>query len=259
MKPGYRRIRPDELAEIGDPVVVATFMRSGTHLTIDLLRRQFRAFESSKRPLEPLDSLYLPVDVLLPGWEPPDWSTDRVLEVLRRPRRPVLKTHFLDPGLTNLRETQPVLADWLASRAVFLHVTRDLRRVIPSLWAFLQDWRPQESAPFDETFARHWIGQALEHRQAWAARDDSRSLDYGQLTGDPMDSLRRLGEWLQEPPLLRHPLLPRPLKSRWQSRFLRLCACGSESTAILASRETPVWNPAWDSLLPPPCPRESSS
>lgn len=259
MSAGYRVIRQGDLSGVGDPVVVTTFMRSGTHLTIDLLRRQFAAFDSWKRPLESLDSLYLPVDVFLPGWEPADWNPDRALAVLRRPRRPILKTHFLDPDLANLRKSQPVLADWLERRARFVHVTRDLRQVIPSVWAFLQDWRPAQAGPFDEAFAKHWIGQALDHRRGWESHPGVRGLDYAQITSDPMDSVLRLGEWLSEIPLLRQPLLPRALKSRWHSRCLRLFACRSESTAILASRPSPGWNPDWESLLPPPCRSGSSS
>ncbi len=259
MKPRYRTIQPNDLRGIGDPVVVATFMRSGTHLTMDLLRRQFSSFASWKRPLEALDSLYLPVDVLLPGWEPADWNTKRVLDVLRRPKRPILKTHFLDADLGNLRQSQPAVADWLEQRATVLYVTRDLRQVLPSLWAFLQDWRPEQAGAFDEAFVRHWSHQALQHRDGWRCRPLLCELDYAQLTGDPLDSLRRLGDWLNEAPLLRQPLLPRPLSSRWQSRCLRLFACDSESTAILASRQTPSWNPAWNQLLQSVCPSESSS
>lgn len=46
------------------PLVVATHMRSGTHLTMDLVRRQFPAFRSWKLPGEANDMLYLALDVL---------------------------------------------------------------------------------------------------------------------------------------------------------------------------------------------------
>jgi len=251
MKPAYRVLQSGDLSGIGDPVIVSTFMRSGTHLTIDLLRRQFDAFRSWKRPLEALDSLYLPVDVLLPGWEPADWSIPRVLEVLRRPRRPVLKTHFLDADLMNLRQSQPVVADWLDQRGTFLHVTRDLRQVLPSLWAFLPDWQGSDPVPFDEAFVREWAARAHEHAERWRARPGTRSIDYAEITGHPEALIRRLGDWLDEPPLLKLPLLPRPIKSRWESRLLRLFASQSESTAILSARRTQPWRPDWNSLLPP--------
>lgn len=261
MKSGYRIIEPAELSGAGDPVIVTTFMRSGTHLTIDLLRRQFASFGSWKRPLETLDSLYLPVDVLLPGWEPADWSVDRVLDVLRRPRRPVLKTHFLDPNLENLRSRQPAVADWLDKRGTFLQVTRDPRQVLTSLWAFLPDWQGGQPVPFDAAFVRDWSAQMQTQRMRWETRPGLRTLDYEQITRHPEFTLRTLGLWLGEEPLMCRPFLPRPLQSRRESRLRRIFSTQSESTAILSARRAPQWNPDWDTLLPPispPCPTSSN-
>ena len=263
MKPGYRIIEERELSGLGDPVIVTTFLRSGTHLTIDLLRRQFAAFGSWKRPLETLDSLYLPLDVLLPGWEPSDWSTARVLDVLRRPRRPVLKTHFLEADLSNLRREQPAVADWIERRGKFLHVARDPRKVLSSLWAFLPDWQGGAAVPFDESFVREWAAKLQTHGERWTRRPGVRTVTYEAIVGEPESCLRQLGDWLDESPLWRQPILPRPLRSRWESRWMRLIAWQSESTAILASRSSPPWDPTWDALLstcpsPQSCPGSSN-
>jgi hypothetical protein len=252
MNRSYRRILRHELREIGDPVVVATFMRSGTHLAMDWIRRQFPSFRSWKFPGEPLDSLYLPVDVLLPGWEPSHWSPERVRRVLRRPRRPVLKTHFLEPSLDNLRASQPDLADWLEERGTFLHVTRELRQLLPSLWAFLPDWQGTDpAAPLDETFVRTWTPRIRDHEAAWANRPGVRSLSHHAIVAHPEESLARLEVWLGERARWRRPLLPPPLPSRFHSRLARLGAVTSPSTAILARRPTPAWNPEWDRWIPP--------
>jgi len=248
----YRQIRRQELRDVGDPVVVATFMRSGTHLTIDLLRRQFAAFRSWKFPGESLDSLYLPVDVLLPGWEPVDWNPERVLRVLRRPRRPILKTHFLQADLANLRSSQPEFAAWLDERATFLHVTRDIRQILPSLWAFLPDWQGADpAAPLDEAFVRAWTPQVRDHAAAWAARPGVHALTQDDLVRRPGPILSLLENWLGEASLGRLPLLPAPLRSRLQTRLLRIFAWSSPSTAILARRPTPPWDASWEPWLPP--------
>jgi len=131
-------------------------MRSGTHLTIDLLRRQFAAFRSWKRPLESLDSLYLPVDVLLPvgnrriGVSPASWTSSAGPGVRSSRRISSMRIS------RTCRQSQPAVADWLDQRATFLHVTRDLRQVLPSLWAFLPDWQGTDPVPFDEAFVREW-------------------------------------------------------------------------------------------------------
>jgi hypothetical protein len=57
-------IESDFLDGLGPPLVVATHMRSGTHLTMDFVRRQFLSFRSWKWPVEANDMLYLALDVL---------------------------------------------------------------------------------------------------------------------------------------------------------------------------------------------------
>ena len=49
---------------VGKPVVVASHPRSGTHLTLDLLRKQFPACASYKLPAQPLDRLYFALEAL---------------------------------------------------------------------------------------------------------------------------------------------------------------------------------------------------
>ena len=257
---GYRIIQPKDLEGIGDPLIVSTFMRSGTHLTIDLIRRQFAAFQSWKRPMEALDSLYFPVDVLLPGWEPHDWNIPRVLKVLRRSKRPILKTHFLDPDLSNLRARQPAVASWLEERGTFLNVTRDPRQVLASLWAFLPDWNGGVPSPFDEAFVEEWLPTLRTHCANWESRADVRSLQYESITSDPRGTVEEIASWLDEPAVWHQPLLPPPLTSRFESRLKRIFAWRSTSTAILARRPTPAWNPSWDALLneTPACPTSSN-
>lgn len=51
-------------AGIGKPIIVASHPRSGTHLTMDLLRKQFPACVTYKLPTQPLDRLYLALEAL---------------------------------------------------------------------------------------------------------------------------------------------------------------------------------------------------
>jgi hypothetical protein len=50
--------------ELGLPLIIVTHMRSGTHLTIVFIRRQFSCFQAWKWPGEVNDMLYLSLDVL---------------------------------------------------------------------------------------------------------------------------------------------------------------------------------------------------
>ncbi len=247
--PAYRQITPDDLLQVGDPVVVCTFMRSGTHLTIDLIRRQFAAFHSWKLPIEPNDSLYFPVDILLPNWEPPNWDIDRVLKVLRRPKRPVIKTHFLEPGLAALASRQPAVAEWLRQRGTFIYVRRDPRRVLPSLWAIMPEWKPEDAGPFDRDFIRRHFAAWREHVASWTREPGVTVLDFDDVIVSPLETLKTLAQVLQEPLLNREPLLPSPLRSRFHSRCTRFLGFGSPSTAVLTLRDPPPWPAAFDELL----------
>lgn len=253
MNQRYRTIAPAELTGLGTPILVSTFMRSGTHLTIDLLRRNFPACRSWKLPLQPLDQLYLPVDVLLPDWEPSDWSARRALAVLRRPRRPILKSHFLEPGFESLEPTQPHVARWLRERARIIYVRRDPRSVLPSLWALLRLWRPQTCpaapASLDESFLRDAHHRWRTHVDRWQSVPAVLVLRFEEILADPGEAIRKVAEHLGEEPVRRHPILPRPLRSRREARIARLLGTRSPSTSIVLPQRPPEWNPAWDAIL----------
>lgn len=78
--------------------------------------------------------LYLSLDVL--SVLQADWGEDRARRILRRPSRSLIKTHWTDPGLMQLRKKQPYLADFLEEKASFVHVIRHPLRVLESMWAW---------------------------------------------------------------------------------------------------------------------------
>ena len=84
------------LEKLSAPIVVAAHMRSGTHLTIDLLRRQFKSVGSWKWPGEANDSTYLALDVM--GDLEANWGEKRAIRILKRCDRPIFKLHWTDPS-----------------------------------------------------------------------------------------------------------------------------------------------------------------
>ena len=62
---------PASLDEVGRPIVVATHRRSGTHLTIDTLRRNFPECRPRMLPLESLHRSYLNLDRMNKNSEEP--------------------------------------------------------------------------------------------------------------------------------------------------------------------------------------------
>ncbi|MEO0447516.1 MAG: hypothetical protein AAF191_15695, partial [Verrucomicrobiota bacterium] len=176
-------------------------------------------------------------------------STLRALKVLRRPPRPILKSHFLEADFINLRETQPHLADWLEEKATVIFVSRQPEPMLRSLWAFLQIWEAESPPSWDEDFVKtRWL-LAREQERAWGSFPRLLSLRFEEILGNPDTSLRQLEEGLGLTAHWRSPLLPKPLRNRWASRGSRLFHRKSPSTAILVPHELPPWNPDWDDLL----------
>ena len=114
-------------------VLVVTHPRSGTHLTMDLLRRNFPALRSEKRRLEPLDSLYVPLDIIMIEGES---GLTRVKQLLQRHKYPILKSHWLEPGYLNLNGTAADVRQWIESSVKPIYIIRQPRKVMASYLLF---------------------------------------------------------------------------------------------------------------------------
>lgn len=100
--------------DIGKPILIASHPRSGTHLTIDLLRKQFLECKSWKQLGEPLDRLYFALESFAPLNNP--LSEDIALNILSRAKRPIIKTHC-DPQFSYLLEHKKYWVNWLQQEA----------------------------------------------------------------------------------------------------------------------------------------------
>lgn len=228
------------------PIVVASHPRSGTHLLIDFLRRQFPACASWKYPLERLDRLYLNLDPLL--WPRPPISEAKAVAVLRRPPgRPIVKTHafpdYRTPGFGVEGVFPPAVADALRRNATTLYVYRDGRCAISSYRAFAAP-----DMPMSEFLRQPEPGTGLS-RPAARARHLTDWLDtpgvvpvrMEDLTRRPGDVLATLERALGMRAAWREPLLPPQLNNIWQSRLARLTGVTPPSTAILTRAPRPDW------------------
>lgn len=81
---------PHRMEQIGRPIIVATHRRSGTHLTMDTLRRNFPACWPRMLPLENLHNSYLSLDRFETGHFRPI-SEQEALRILTKAERPTIK------------------------------------------------------------------------------------------------------------------------------------------------------------------------
>ncbi|MFN8543935.1 MAG: sulfotransferase domain-containing protein [Candidatus Binatia bacterium] len=224
------------------PIVVASHPRSGTHLVIDTLRRQFAECRSWKLPGEPHDRLYLDLDALtrVDGAMP----TTTARRILGRARRPLLKTHCL-PGFrawtatAAQRDLAVEWAQWLDARATVLYVHRDGRDVMCSYHLLLKSVSEAARCPVGEFMRQQANGTSrarawAEHVRRWLEQPQVHVLRFDDLTKDTRRVLTTLGSLVGATPLYREPLLPPQFRSVWESRRARLLSVHPDSTAILS-------------------------
>lgn len=225
------------------PIIVASHPRSGTHLTIDLFRRQFRECRSWKLPGERLNRLFLNVEALFDPESRAPISERKAVKILRRVGRPIVKTHLPLPDLrggptTRSGEIGQYWLDWLLGRGRVVYVYRDGRDVMCS-YHFFSLVNPVARCPLGEFIRQEDAGVSRVRAWAqsvrrWLREPGVLALRCEDILGDPRSVVERFARELELAPLYREPLLPRPFRSVWESRANRVFGIRPASTAIIS-------------------------
>jgi len=195
------------------PILVTSFRRSGTHLLIDTLRKNFPSCKTYKWPHEPVSCLYLSVESLFAPSKVP--TTDKkALQILKRCSSPTMKTHLFPDEWKRYRlPSKGVFSlntswhDWIENRARHLYIYRDGRDVLTSLQAFMAgfDTRARCDLP---TFMRLPIINGVTPPAAWAEhvrrallQDRYHTLSYEGLVSNSEETINRIGRCIAEQPL----------------------------------------------------------
>ncbi|KAA0217480.1 MAG: hypothetical protein DYG94_00275 [Leptolyngbya sp. PLA3] len=208
------------------PILVASHERSGTHLFMDLLRRQFPDCRGRVgRFVNPHDSLYFSIDRLnaehhRPG-EPGE--CDRVLHAIRRP---CLKTHNT-PGMERTAPQHRAYIGVLLERSTWFYCYRDGRNVLCSLQRFRQSFDATAAEGIgaflreDHGDGRSRVRAWADHVRAWLAVERVHPVRFEDMIKDTRALLDRVGGVLGMRAEMKEPLLPEATKSRlehWWSR-----------------------------------------
>lgn len=228
------------------PILIASHPRSGTHLTIDVLRKHFKDCAAWKYPGEPLDRLYLALEGLTAAQNRISKPTAET--ILRRSPRPLLKTHA-DPSLTHLVADYGELLAWIHRNAQTIYVVRDGRSVLCSLHLFMQSFAPETRCSLSDFLRQQVNGQSrvkiwAEHVRSWMNHSDVHVLRFEELIQSPEETIAHLGQVLDMSPGNVHPLLPQSPKNIWQGRWTRLTCWRPESSAIIGyygGQKTKKW------------------
>jgi len=231
------------LESAGPPILVASHRRSGTHLTIDLLRRQFRECDAWKWPGEGLDALYVNLDRLAVHKEP--LTEPRLASLLARSQHPLLKTHAL-PDLGALRDVQGPWVDQLEGRAKIVYVVRYGPAVMVS--AQRHEARLGQDAGRDlldymrlerdgQSRAAAWAA----HVKRWLSREGVFVVRYEEILWRGAETLARLGDFLGLEPRWRRPIQPPLIRPPWQRRLMRLSHRRPPTTALAPPTPPRPW------------------
>ncbi len=220
---------------IGRPIIVAAHRRSGTHLAIDLLRRQFHECRSWKWPCEYLHHLYLDMDLLRPR-HPWHIDTAKAYALLERAPRPIVKTHGL-PHFRHLGEQASELIRLFQAADTF-YVLRDGRDVLCSMYAWSNGVGSRTQCSLSE-YMREIINGGnrvqvwADHVRTWLQSREVKVLRYEDIISQPRESLKQLEAALGLKASWTEPLVPRRVRNRWHRRWVRLVAVWPQSTAVL--------------------------
>jgi len=233
---------------IGSPVLVSTFGRSGTHLVIDLIRRHFRDFRSWKLPGERTEHLYTELGLAVRHGEPAWLTRSR----LTRPARPLVKTHEWHTILADPALRRAPLVQAIRRHGTVIEVIRDPRGAIASWWQLATAEALHEGRRLDVTLdeyierrAHEWV-RHVDHAHAGAPQ---LILRFRDLFADPPAALARIADVIGAEAAWRSPVLPPPCKTLTSARLARLLQLRPPSTAVIVNAEVRKrcqfeWTPA---------------
>jgi hypothetical protein len=236
MNPLFRRFR--SLLDGRRPIVVVSHPRSGTHLTIDSLRRHFPACNAWKLPGERLDRVYVSIDAVLSGELRESTAATTILRVAR----PIFKSHAFPGFLRSVDQRQLDRSDpwWLAlarSKSDFVYSVRDGRAVMCSYHLYMKGVTPAAHCPLatflrQPTDGRTRIAVWAEHVRGWLDTPKVIVIRFEDLARDPEATILGLGRSLGVEPRLVSPLLPEVRKPTLHARVEGRLRMRPDSTAV---------------------------
>lgn len=231
-----------DLSNLNRPIIVASHPRSGTHLTLDLLRRQFLGCETKKKLFSLKDTPYINLDEILSFDKK---VTNNEIDKYNRTRIPLIKTHrlpsFSEPFqfLAPLSDRRKALANYLERNSYKIYVYRDIKSTMISLYYFTPE---SERGRDIHEFIRQVRGKRqlsrisfwAYHVSQWMNQDNVMVLNYDDLLKETEKKLGEIGQMLRESPLMQMPLLPEPPKSSFLRRVNTFLSGNPVSTAIMS-------------------------
>ncbi|GEM_PF-6151007 len=230
------------------PIIVCSFPRSGTHLTIDGLRHFFIETYRRQGFGQAVHSLYMNLDRLDPK-HPYPLTEQKAQQILATcPKRVIIKTHCT-VDIDQVGEAQRDLAREIITAADVAYVVRDVRPVMTSFMA-LRPMKfpdsPRDIATFLRTQMDGGEGPAAnwaKHVSGWLDRPGVHVVKFEAMREDYARAISTLGEQLHLTSN-RYPIqkFPKP-HSMFENRIRRWLGIQNSSAIdnLRMAFETPDW------------------
>ncbi|NET39530.1 MAG: sulfotransferase domain-containing protein [Cyanothece sp. SIO1E1] len=239
---GFNEQLEDAVKGVEKGVLISTFMRSGTHLTIDFIRKNFPTFRTSKRIFQNSTHLYFVLDTISDFWGGHEQHRRDCLGFLQRSRYPIFKAHFLEPNLGHFND-YPAMQTLLVERCKTVYVTRNLFRVLPSLWAFFETAKlknPSMSSIVEsrDNFVTEYAQKWKKHVDSWSETKGTLLIRFEDTVADPDSVAAKLASHLGEslPSSSGKDLLPPKNSSTFFHRIINYVHPNPLSSEIRPSR-----------------------
>ncbi len=217
----------------GDPVIIATSGRSGTHLLIDTIRHQFPEFALHKRPCEPVSALFVPLEEVAAGVYPVHLAR----RTFARANRAIVRSHDWPEVLDRLRPVDAEMDAYLRERGRVVCVVRDPLVAFPKLWALAaQQFGWAVGATGQEAFVAQKASQWAAQVRAIQRSPQGMFIKLEDMLEAPTREIARLAMFLDTQSTLRAPLLIPPRRTRFESLLTRLRTRPLSTHALLRER-----------------------
>ncbi len=227
------------------PICIVSHPRSGTHLTIDFIRRHFPQTTKWKYPMQDSRVLILDTGQI---WKK-ETTFEKAFQRLRDIQYPIVKMHGFDYELLKAEHIEWI--DWLNEEAHILYIVRNIKNMIcsyheyvKSFWEpakvpmkeFIRQYEAHASSPFTSRI-KYWSDEIVR----WSQKPGVHIIKYEDIFEHPLEQVHKFSDILEIPPKIKHPLLPPKIHNRWEDYIKRYLTILPETTSVVIKTRSPKW------------------
>ncbi len=219
------------------PIIVTSHPRSGTHLTIDLIRRHFPETRIKKKWGRNTLS-FLSIGSFNVRDESKRLNAETyALKLIAPCKYPIIKLHTY--AWYGIEKNFPHWAQWMKEKGKIIFVVRDIRPVMPSMHLYEQSFNPNARCSIKEFIRQPYLGRGNriiywnEQIVNWNNNHNCLYLNYNDIINHPENTIEKISSYIGIAPNIQHPFLPQKVTSLWKARFQRIFSTNPQSTAIV--------------------------